>query len=66
MRTDHIRRVGGFDETYPHNAMEYPLVVRLTEAGYDYAEFQAENVIHKPTDDLRLQIRLSIPHLIDL
>lgn len=64
MRTEHIRQVGGFDESYPHNAMEYPFIVRLIEAGYDYAEFPAQEVIHKPSDDLRLQIRSRIPHIV--
>src|SRR5665811_991399 len=49
MKTDDVRGVGGFDPRYPHNAMEYSLVMRLMEKGLDYGEYKDESVIHRPT-----------------
>ena len=64
MKVDDIRKVGGFDIRYPHNAMEYSLAMRLLEVGLDYAEFFDESVIHRPTDDLRLKVRAQLPDLL--
>lgn len=54
MKTAHIKKVGLFDEHYLHNAMEYPLIAKLIENGFDYGEFIDKSVIHKPDETERL------------
>lgn len=54
MKTAHIKQVGLFDEHYLHNAMEYPLIAKLIENGFDYGEFIDKSVIHKPDETERL------------
>lgn len=61
LHTGRLRVIGGFDERYPHNAMEYPIIARLLEHGYRYSEFTGNGVVHKPSDELRRSTR----HLIE-
>lgn len=63
MKMADIVNIGGFDDNYKHNAMEYPLVMRLMESGLDYAEFNACSVIHKPSDEERKHMRKNVPHM---
>ena len=63
MKTSDIVNVGCFDENYRHNAMEYPLAMKLIEFGFDYSEYNNQGVIHKPTDEQRLIMRESVPYM---
>ena len=65
LNTDDFREIGGFDQNYHHNAMEYSLVMRLIEKGLDYGEYNDERVIHRPSDEIRLSIRKSIPDFLE-
>ena len=64
MNVDHVRKVGGFDSRYPHNAMEYSLAMRLLEAGMDYAGYFDDSVIHRPTGKIRSKVRAKLPDLL--
>lgn len=57
MRTKDIIKIGLFEESYTHNAMEYPLVMKLLENDLDYGNFEDDSVIHKPNDEQREIIR---------
>ena len=63
MKTSDIANIGGFDESYKHNAMEYPLVMRLVESGLDYSEYSSFGIIHKPSDEQRLLMRKIVPYM---
>ena len=62
MKTSDIASIGGFDEIYKHNAMEYPLIMRLLESGLDYSEYSNAGIIHKPSDEQRLLMRKIVPY----
>lgn len=65
MRVADVNCVGGFDSRYPHNAMEYSLAMRLMEAGFDYAAYEDEGVLHRPTDEVRMHTRNLLPDILD-
>ncbi len=64
MRVADIKHVGGFDDRYPHNAMEYSLAMRLIEAGFDYAAYEDDGVLHRPSDEIRLHTRKLLPDIL--
>lgn len=65
MHVPDIKKVGCFDTRYLHNAMEYSLAMRLLDAGLDYEGFDDDSVIHRPPDNLRLEVRETLPDLLN-